>query len=116
MPVYEYRCENCGYDFDQFQHFSEDALIVCPNCRQEKLRKVYNSVGIVFKGKGFYANDHKSPSGQSYAHDHSESGSGDAAERTDQGGEAVKKVETKAAEAAKSSEKTTAAAPASEKK
>lgn len=63
MPVYEYLCVNCGHDFEQFQHFTEDALTVCPNCKQEKLRKVYNSVGIVFKGKGFYANDHRSPSG-----------------------------------------------------
>lgn len=115
MPVYEYRCENCGYDFEQFQHFSEDHLVVCPNCHQEKLRKVYNPVGIVFKGKGFYANDHKSPSGQSFSHDHSGQGSSAASDSADKGDETVKKVETKAAETAKSSE-TTAAAPASEKK
>lgn len=116
MPVYEYRCENCGYDFDQFQHFSEDALTVCPNCRQEKLRKVYNSVGIVFKGKGFYANDHKSPSGQSFTHDHDGTGSTGASDGTKADGDTVKKAETKAAEAAKPAEKPAAAAPASEKK
>lgn len=116
MPVYEYRCENCGYDFEQFQHFSEDALSVCPKCGREKLRKVYNSVGIVFKGKGFYANDHKSPSGQSFGHDHSEKSAADSSDSSDKSESAVKTVETKAADAAKTSETTATAAPAKEKK
>ncbi|MFN2302892.1 MAG: FmdB family zinc ribbon protein [Anaerolineales bacterium] len=66
MPTYTYQCENCGIRFDQYQKFSEDPLIVCPECGEPTLRKVYQPVGIVFKGKGFYATDNRSPSGQSY--------------------------------------------------
>ena len=68
MPVYSYKCENCDYHFDQFQHFTDDPLTVCPNCNTVALRKVYQPVGIVFKGKGFYATDNRSPSGQKYSH------------------------------------------------
>jgi putative FmdB family regulatory protein len=66
MPVYTYRCDNCGITFDRFQKFSDQPLTVCPECRKKSLRKVYQPVGIVFKGSGFYATDHRSPSGQSH--------------------------------------------------
>ena len=68
MPVYSYKCEHCGHSFDQFQHFTDDALTVCPVCNEVSLRKVYTPVGIVFKGKGFYATDNRSPSGQKFGH------------------------------------------------
>ena len=67
MPTYTYQCDNCGIRFDQFQHFSDAPLTICPECGDHALRKVYQPVGIVFKGKGFYATDNRSPSGQSYA-------------------------------------------------
>ena len=77
MPVYSYLCEECGHRFDQFQHFTDDPLTVCPVCSQVALRKVYTPVGIVFKGKGFYATDNRSPSGQQYGHkDNGEGGNG----------------------------------------
>jgi len=65
MPVYTYRCENCGVQFDRTQKFSESPLVICPECGKKTLRKVYTPVGIVFKGSGFYATDHRSPSGAS---------------------------------------------------
>jgi putative FmdB family regulatory protein len=65
MPIYTYRCENCGLQFDRHQHFEDAPLTRCPECEQEALRKVYLPVGIVFRGSGFYATDHRSPSGQS---------------------------------------------------
>ena len=64
MPIYTYRCENCGVQFDRRQHFDDRPLIRCPECGKETLRKVYQPVGILFKGSGFYATDHRSPSGQ----------------------------------------------------
>lgn len=67
MPIYTYRCENCGVQFDRQQHFSDAPLTRCPECGEEALRKVYTPVGIVFKGSGFYATDHRSPSGASRA-------------------------------------------------
>ena len=63
MPVYTYRCENCGVRFERLQSFDEPTLTRCPECNKKALRKVYTPVGIVFKGSGFYATDHRSPSG-----------------------------------------------------
>ncbi len=61
MPTYSYRCTACGNEFDVRQSFSDDALTVCEECGGN-LRKLFNSVGIVFKGSGFYHNDSKSKS------------------------------------------------------
>jgi putative FmdB family regulatory protein len=63
MPVYTYRCENCGVRFDRQQSFHDKPLTTCPECRKKSLKKVFQPVGIVFKGSGFYASDHKSSSG-----------------------------------------------------
>ena len=56
MPTYQYACTECGHAFEQFQSFSDDALTECPEC-QGRLRKVFNAVGVVFKGSGFYRTD-----------------------------------------------------------
>jgi len=63
MPIYTYRCEECGVQFERRQKFSDPPLTRCPECNKKALRKVYTPVGIVFKGSGFYATDHRSPSG-----------------------------------------------------
>ena len=65
MPVYTYRCENCGVQFDRYQKFTDQPLTWCPECNKKSLHKVSQPVGIVFKGSGFYSTDHRSPSGQS---------------------------------------------------
>jgi putative FmdB family regulatory protein len=67
MPIYTYRCENCGVQFERTQKFIDPPLTRCPECNKKTLRKVYTPVGIVFKGSGFYATDHRSPSGQASA-------------------------------------------------
>jgi putative FmdB family regulatory protein len=56
VPTYQYACTECGHAFEQFQSFSDAALTVCPEC-EGRLRKVFNAVGVVFKGSGFYRND-----------------------------------------------------------
>jgi putative FmdB family regulatory protein len=71
MPIYTYRCENCGVQFERNQKFSDAPLTRCPECGKKSLRKVYTPVGIVFKGSGFYSTDHRSPSG-SRSSSHSE--------------------------------------------
>lgn len=63
MPIYTYRCEECGVRFERTQKFSDQPLTRCPECGKKSLHKVYTPVGIVFKGSGFYATDHRSPSG-----------------------------------------------------
>ena len=64
MPIYTYRCSECGFQFDQQQKFTDQQLTLCPECGEKTLHKVFQPVGIVFKGSGFYATDHRSPSGQ----------------------------------------------------
>ncbi len=63
MPVYTYRCDACGFTFDQRLGFNDAPPTRCPECGAEALYRVYKPVGIVFKGSGFYATDHRSPSG-----------------------------------------------------
>ena len=65
MPVYTYRCENCGVQFERHQSFTDAPLKTCPECRKKSLKKVITPTKIIFKGSGFYATDHKSPSGDS---------------------------------------------------
>ena len=59
MPTYQYSCTDCGHFFEAVQSFSDDSLTVCPEC-EGALRKVFNAVGVVFKGSGFYRNDSRS--------------------------------------------------------
>ena len=61
MPTYQYQCTDCGAALEVQQSFSDDALTVCPRC-DGKLRKVFNAVGVVFKGSGFYRTDSRSTS------------------------------------------------------
>ncbi len=63
MPVYTYRCESCGVQFDRQQSYTDEPLKVCPECRKRSLKKVISPVRIVFKGSGFYSTDNRSPSG-----------------------------------------------------
>lgn len=56
MPTYSYACTQCDNRFDIVQSFTDEALSVCSEC-SGKLRKLFNSVGIVFKGSGFYRTD-----------------------------------------------------------
>ncbi|WP_301120803.1 FmdB family zinc ribbon protein [Mycolicibacterium fortuitum] len=58
MPTYSYACTECGNRFDAVQAFSDDALTSCPKC-SGKLRKLFGSVGVVFKGSGFYRTDNR---------------------------------------------------------
>ena len=62
MPTYAYRCKDCGHAFDIVQAFTDDALTECPACGGV-LRKQYGSVGVSFKGSGFYRTDSRSGTG-----------------------------------------------------
>jgi putative FmdB family regulatory protein len=56
VPTYSYACTECDNRFDAVQAFSDDALTTCEKC-SGRLRKLFGSVGVVFKGSGFYRND-----------------------------------------------------------
>ena len=64
MPTYAYACRECDHRFEVVQSFSDDSLSVCPEC-DGSLRKVFNSVGVVFKGGGFYRNDSRAATSSS---------------------------------------------------
>ena len=56
MPTYQYACTACGHQLEAVQSFADDPLTECPAC-QGRLRKLFSSVGVVFKGSGFYRTD-----------------------------------------------------------
>jgi putative FmdB family regulatory protein len=62
VPTYQYACTVCGHRFEAVQAFADATLTECPECTG-RLRKVFSSVGIVFKGSGFYRTDSRSGSG-----------------------------------------------------
>jgi len=61
VPTYSYACTECDNRFDAVQAFTDDALTTCPQC-SGRLRKLFNSVGVVFKGSGFYRTDNRESS------------------------------------------------------
>ena len=73
MPTYQYACTECEHAFEQVQSFSDDALTTCPECTG-RLRKIFNAVGVVFKGSGFYRTDSRSSTSSSSGGDSSTSG------------------------------------------
>lgn len=66
MPTYSYACTECDNRFDAVQAFSDDALTECPKCHG-RLRKLFGSVGVVFKGSGFYRTDSRDSKSSSTA-------------------------------------------------
>ncbi len=59
MPIYEYRCDACGHEFEQIQKISEDPLQECPDCGDITLRKLMSAAGFRLKGGGWYETDFK---------------------------------------------------------
>lgn len=60
MPTYEYTCGSCNTHHEIVQKMSDPTLTDCPDCGQPTLRKLFNGVGVVFKGSGFYRTDSRS--------------------------------------------------------
>ena len=60
MPIYEYRCENCGHELEAVQKISESPLVTCPECSADALKKRISAAGFRSKGGGWYETDFKS--------------------------------------------------------
>ena len=86
MPIYGYRCSNCGHQFETMQNVSAKRLEVCPKC-EGKLTKVMYAAGVIFKGSGFYSTDYKASAKES---DSSSNGSGSASESGGGGSDSAK--------------------------
>ncbi|MFI6775332.1 FmdB family zinc ribbon protein [Nocardia sp. NPDC050412] len=84
MPTYSYACTQCDNRFDIVQSFTDEALSVCSEC-SGKLRKLFNSVGIVFKGSGFYRTDSRGGSSTASEPAKSDSGASSSTSSSDSG-------------------------------
>jgi putative FmdB family regulatory protein len=63
MPTYSYMCENCGYEFEQFQSITAKPIRICPKCGRRGLKRLIGAgSGVIFKGSGFYQTDYRSES------------------------------------------------------
>lgn len=61
MPIYEYRCEHCGFQKDHLQKMNDAVLTVCPSCNSESYVRQISAAGFQLKGSGWYATDFKCP-------------------------------------------------------
>jgi putative FmdB family regulatory protein len=59
MPIYEYRCDSCGFQKEHLQKMSDPALTICPECSKESYSKLLSAAGFQLKGNGWYATDFK---------------------------------------------------------
>ena len=86
MPTYEYQCQNCEHQFEEFQSITAKPLKKCPECKKMKLQRLIGGgAGLIFKGSGFYITDYRSDSYKAAAKKDSGSGSssGDAKSSSD---------------------------------
>jgi len=82
MPTYEYVCDACEHEFEEFQSITAGALKKCPKCSKNKLRRLIGTgAGIIFKGSGFYETDYRSDSYKKAAKDDSETKSDKPADK-----------------------------------
>lgn len=95
MPTYMYRCESCGNELQKRQRMTDDPLVSCPNCGEDQLRRVINSVGVVFKGGGFYVTDNRGSSSNGAAT--STTSDSSSSSSSDNSSTATKKTESKPA-------------------
>jgi len=73
MPLYEYRCDACGHEFEALQKMSDEPLIHCPACDEATLRKLVSAVGFRLKGDGWYETDFKKDKKRNIAESSSDS-------------------------------------------
>jgi putative FmdB family regulatory protein len=89
MPIYEYRCAECGHEFEQLQKLSDAALVECPACGKPALQKLVSAAGFRLKGGGWYETDFKKDKKKNLAKadsGKSGSGGGDAAKSSGKSG------------------------------
>ena len=109
MPTYSYACTECDNKFDIVQSFSDDSLTECPQCAG-RLRKLFNSVGIVFKGSGFYRTDSRPGSSSDTSTPSSDSSSSSGSSSSDSSSSSSKSDSASSSSSTKS--ETKAATPA----
>lgn len=61
MPVYEYQCEKCQYEFEREQRITADPIKTCPQCKARRVKKLISQTSFVLKGSGWYSDLYSSP-------------------------------------------------------
>jgi len=105
VPTYQYACTTCDHRFDAVQSFSDASLTVCPVC-SGALRKVFSSVGIVFKGSGFYRTDSRAgavSTGETKSDSGSDSGSSESSSGKKESGSSSEKASSGSSDKSSSS-------------
>ena len=103
MPTYEYRCPQCGNDFEKFQKMSDEPVAECPACGTQAQRRISAGAGLVFKGSGFYITDYQRGEGYKKAAEGDKGGSSSSESKPSteskpsDSGAAAPKAETKPA-------------------
>jgi putative FmdB family regulatory protein len=64
MPVYTYRCQKCGAEFEKTQQFNDRPLTRCPECRKGRVHRLVQPLAFILTGPGWYSTDHRTPTGQ----------------------------------------------------
>jgi putative FmdB family regulatory protein len=122
MPIYEYRCSECGFEKDALQKMSDPPLVDCPNCGKPALVKLVSAAGFQLKGSGWYVTDFKSsgtkaPAGKAATKDADgggeakSGGEGDKAKNADSGSGESKSGESKPAESKPADKPASSASP-----
>ncbi len=85
MPIYEYKCDNCGHELEAFQKLSDDPLVTCPQCQADALIKKVSAAGFRLKGGGWYETDFKSGKKKNVAGSESSSSSSESSSSSSSG-------------------------------
>lgn len=100
MPTYDYVCDACGHEFEEFQSITAKVHRKCPKCKKQKLRRLFGTgAAIVFKGSGFYQTDYRSDSYRKAAEADKKKSSPESSDK--------KKSDSKSSEKGSSSKKST---------
>jgi len=99
MPIYEYRCQACGHEFEKLQKISDPVITECPECHQAEVKKLVSAAGFRLKGGGWYETDFKKSGKRNLA--------GDGAEKSSSSSTSSSGSETKAASSGSDKKTTT---------
>ena len=95
MPTYDYRCNDCGHEFEEFQSIKADALKTCPKCQKETLERLIGpGAALIFKGSGFYLTDYRSEGYRKAAKAEKDSSGGGKADGSGKSESGASKTET----------------------
>ena len=97
MPIYEYRCQDCGHELEVLQKVSDPPLKECPECHQESLQKLVSAAGFRLKGTGWYETDFKSKSEKKRNLAETDRGDSESKKKSDKADSTAKASDTKAA-------------------